>query len=201
MRFEWRHLADTRCKIKRLIVNFNGTEDRPEYPVSSDGYWNNPTGRVFVGDVTVECEDGNVWTGGIQTGGMRTRDSTVRGPSDDNPQGDDSAVPGGDFTISTSRPGKGFPINTSGTSRGDITMHYASYRGSHGCPTLTSTTEWEDLKELMKNTREKFSVNSVPIRIQYSGVEPPEVIEGMDVTTPHKPHSDFRQIRDPFSLM
>jgi hypothetical protein len=98
---------------------------------------------------------------------MRTRDSTVD-------EGDDSATPAGDFTIQTSRPGKGFPISISvaATGRGSITMHYASYQGSHGCPTLTNTQEWDELVELMKLNKETFKIFSAPIRIQYSGVSP-----------------------------
>lgn len=156
------------CKIKRLILNFNSTQSAPNHHPPIDAYWNHPTGSVFVGTVTVECQDKNIWTGSVQTGGMRTRDSTVF-------QGDDSATPAGDHRISTSRPGQGFPIYTitvPTTGRGNITMHYAEYHGSHGCPTLRNEREWEELKELMKLNKDAFNIQSAPIRIQYSGVTP-----------------------------
>jgi uncharacterized protein RhaS with RHS repeats len=166
------------CKIKRIIDNFNKTSERVEYRVSDDGYWNNPTGRLFTGQMTVECEDGNTFTASIQTGGMRTKDSTVDGPSKSNPIGDDSAAPEGDFTMSTNRPGKGFPVDTNGTGRGNVTKHFANYVGSHACPTLHIQAEWDTFVELMNMNREKFHKNSVKIRIQYPNENPNEKPRG-----------------------
>jgi len=160
------------CKIKRIIDNFDSTRERVEYRISDDGYWNHPTGKVFTGQMTVECADGNTFTASIQSGGMRTKDSTVDGPSESNPNGDDSATPAGDFTMDTNRPGKGFPIDTRGTGRGSITKHFASYVGSHACPTLNVQNEWDTFVELMNMNREKFKKESVKVRIQYPNARP-----------------------------
>lgn len=166
------------CKITRIIDNFDQIVPRVDYPISKDGVWNHPTGRTWTGQMTVECQDGNTFTAMIQTGGMRMRGSAVRGPSADNPVGDDSTSPAGDFTISTNRPGKGFPINVAGTGRGDVTKHLALYHGSHGCPTLHIQSEWDDFVELMKINRDKFEQNSVKIRIQYTTTEQPQGSRG-----------------------
>jgi hypothetical protein len=122
--------------------------------------------------VTFVCDSGKSWTGSIQTGGMRTKDSSVRGPSEDNPVGDDSSTPGGDFRISTSRPGKGFPIPTPGTGRGAITMHDADYQGSHGSPTIRNSCQFKQIKKMMEYTESNCGRASVPIRIQYTGKQP-----------------------------
>ena len=165
------------CKIKRVIDNFDRTREREEYPHTNNGPWNNPTGRVWTGQMTVECENGNTFIASINTGGMRTGGSTVRGPSPSNPLGDDSTAPAGDFSMSTSRPGKGFPIDVRGTGRGDVTKHLSAYNGvpyvgSHGCPSLTNSKEWDTFVELMNMNRTKFGKGSVPIRIQYPNAKP-----------------------------
>ena len=108
---------------------------------------------------------------------MRTGNSTVLGPSASNLLGDDSTAPAGDFTMSTHRPGKGFPLDVRGTGRGDVTKHLSStdgtsagilYTGSHGCPSLTNPKEWETFAELVNMNREKYRKNFVKIRVQYA---------------------------------
>ena len=160
------------CKITKIIDNFDTVHERHEYPISENGIWNHPTGRTWKGQMTVVCADGNQFTASIQTGGMRMRNSSIRGPSETNPLGDDSTAPSGDFSLSTSRPGKGFPVNVSGTGRGDVTKHFAGYEGSHGCPTLNVQSEWDTFVELMNMNRTKFGQSSVKLRVQYPNVKP-----------------------------
>jgi RHS repeat-associated protein len=163
------------CKIKKIIVNFNQVKEAPNHKVSEDGMYNHKTGRLFLGTITVSCADGNSKDWDTQTGGMRMKTSAVRGPGDRNPLGDDSAAPAGDFTVSTSPSGgtKGYLINTSGTNRDLIKIHYASYEGSHGCATSRDPEEWKIFAELMALNKATYRQNSVPIRIQYVGVSPP----------------------------
>ena len=160
------------CKITKIIDNFDTVHERHEYPISENGIWNHPTGRTWKGQMTVVCADGNQFTASIQTGGMRMRNSSIRVPSETNPLGDDSTAPSGDFSLSTSRPGKGFPVNVSATGRGDVTKHFAGYEGSHGCPTLNVQSEWYTFVELMNMNRIKFGQSSVKLRVQYPNVKP-----------------------------
>ena len=166
------------CKIVRMTADFTSAKEPVKYKVSSDGVWNNPTGRTFNGTLYVQCKSGKTWTASIQTGGMRTSNSTVVGPSAEDPVGDDSATPAGNSTIQTTKGGKGYPINMGGTSRGDITMHYADYSGSHGCPTLTNQDEFNQLVELMKYNHDTLKQNQVDITIQYTGTDQPKGSRG-----------------------
>ena len=73
--------------------------------------------------------------------------------------------------MGTTAPGKGYPIGTPGTGRGNITMHYASYSGSHGCPTIQSPEQWKVIKKLMSSTRSNKKCSNrwkVPVRVQYT---------------------------------
>jgi RHS repeat-associated protein len=177
--------APSCCCIKWVIINFTGTEPNLiRDPQRRKGEWNHPTGRTFIGTVTFICKSGKTWDAPIQSGGMRTSDSNVVGPKGDGHSpdpspgnlGDDSAVPALDTTIRTSKEGKGYLINTVGTGRGGskapITMHYADYQGSHGCPTLRDEYAFDQIKTMMKYTYDKCASPKVPIRIQYPNITP-----------------------------
>ena len=162
------------CKIKKIVVNFTSVIEAPKNKISNDGVYNHKTGRLFLGELSAECADGNSKRWDAQSGGMRMKGSTVDGPSTENPDGDDSPAPAGDFTVETSPSGgtKGYLINTAGTGRGNIKVHYASYAGSHGCATSRDPKEWQIYVELMALNRHTFNKKSVSIRVQYVGVNP-----------------------------
>jgi hypothetical protein len=170
------------CKVKRIIDNYHTVRDRVEYPHTPNGTYNHPTGRLWEGDMTVVCENGNTWSARVNTGGMRMRDSSIRGPSEENPLGDDSTAPSGDFNMDTERFGKkGFSVHVQGTGRGDVTKHLgytggnrngSPYHGSHGCPTLVDPDEWDVFVELMKLQKVMYGKSTVKLRIQFPNEEP-----------------------------
>ena len=157
------------CKLKKITVNFTTAQDAPNH--EPKGIYNHKTGRRFTGEMAVTCVDKNTKSWSVQTGGMRVVETS--GKSSVN-AGDDSAAPAGNFSVDTAPSGgtKGYLINTNGTGRDLIKIHYASYEGSHGCITSRNQKEWDIFVELMKLNKATYKLNSTKIRVQYSGVAP-----------------------------
>jgi RHS repeat-associated protein len=157
------------CCISKIIINFTAAQARVEYTPSKDGVYNNPTGRAFIGSIIFVCKSGKTWTGGsVITGGMFMQGSSVKGPTKDNPLGDDSASPSGNFNVDTFITGIGFHIKTPGTGRGSIKIHPTSAEGSHGCTSIRNSSEWEQIKKMMDHTKNTCGNSFVPVRVQYN---------------------------------
>jgi RHS repeat-associated protein len=157
------------CCVSKIIINFIAAQARVVYTPSKDGIYNNPTGRAFIGSIIFVCKSGKTWTGrSVITGGMYMKGSSVKGPTKDNPLGDDSASPSGNFNVDTFITGIGFHIKTPGTGRGSIKIHPTSAEGSHGCTSIRNSSEWEQIKKMMDHTKNTCGNSSIPVRVQYN---------------------------------
>ena len=143
--------------IKSLSVVYSSANDGSQ-PVL--GAPNGPkTGRVYLGSMVAQYDDGSQGSWAVLSGGYRSGSSIQAG--------DDSSTPAGSFTVGTTQGGSlnGFYID--GTGRDAIMIHNAeNHYGTHGCVGVNGG--FSGFAEDMKTTKNCCKKKSVPISVSYN---------------------------------
>jgi len=185
--------------IKEIIVIFDRAEAPQLFHTDENGRPdpNRPVelnGRISFGTLCAYGLDGKeiqCWS--VTSGGSRASDSAVF-------EGDDTAVPSGDYNVETKKSGdtQGYLIRKTGL-RSLIKIHGTSGVGSDGCIVFPGIGE---LDTHMTDTREKSKKDVVPISIRHymeNGEDPPRGNQGDGIDDPVEdlPGVDFPDTMGP----